>query len=138
MDCARAGQNPPQIYGAWRYSLRRDIAADLVGQSRSTSAAWCRPFACGKIEGAQMQDVIADLRKYFGSQLRIANSETLDADFPLVKRGVLDSIELMQVVAFVEKTYGVAIDDTEIVPENLGSLTAIAALVERKRQQRGR
>ena len=85
-----------------------------------------------------MQDVIADLRNYLGSQLRIANSESMDADFPLVKRGVLDSIELMQVVAFVEKTYGVAIDDTEILPENLGSLTAIAALVERKRQPPGR
>ena len=84
-----------------------------------------------------MNDVIADLRAFLGSQLRIPNSEAMEADFPLVKRGVLDSIELMQVVAFVEKTYGVAIDDTEILPENLGSLTAIAALVERKRQQPG-
>ena len=82
-----------------------------------------------------MQDVIADVRIFLGSQLRIANSDTIDADFPLVKRGVLDSIELMQIVEFVEKTYGVAIDDTEILPENLGSLTAIAQLVERKRQQ---
>ena len=82
-----------------------------------------------------MQDVIADVRHFLGSQLRIANSDTIDADFPLVKRGVLDSIELMQIVEFVEKTYGVAIDDTEILPENLGSLTAIARLVERKRQQ---
>jgi acyl carrier protein len=82
-----------------------------------------------------MQDVIADVRNFLGSQLRIANSDTIDADFPLVKRGVLDSIELMQIVEFVEKTYGVAIDDTEILPENLGSLTAIAQLVERKRQQ---
>jgi acyl carrier protein len=82
-----------------------------------------------------MSDIIAELRHFLGSQLRIPNSESLDADFPLVKRGVLDSIELMQVVAFVEKTYRVAIDDTEILPQNLGSLTAIAQLVDRKQQE---
>jgi acyl carrier protein len=62
----------------------------------------------------------------------------MESDYPLVKRGVLDSIELMQVVEFVEKKYSVSIDDTEILPENLGSLNAIAALVERKRLQRQR
>jgi acyl carrier protein len=80
-----------------------------------------------------MDDVIADLRAFLGKQLRIANSDSMENDFPLVKRGVLDSIELMQVVEFVEKKYSVSIDDTEILPENLGSLNAIAALVERKR-----
>ena len=82
-----------------------------------------------------MDDVIADLRNFLSTQLRVPNSESMENDFPLVKRGVLDSIELMQVVEFVEKKYAVSIDDTEILPENLGSLNAIAALVERKRLQ---
>jgi len=82
-----------------------------------------------------MDDVIADLRAFLGQQLRVANSDSMENDYPLVKRGVLDSIELMQVVEFIEKKYSVSIDDTEILPENLGSLNAIAALVERKRLQ---
>lgn len=79
-----------------------------------------------------MPDVIADVRRFLATQLRIADAETLDAALPLVKRGVLDSIELMQVVEFLESTYAIKVDDTEIVPENLGSLTSMAALVARK------
>jgi acyl carrier protein len=79
-----------------------------------------------------MPDVIADVRRFLATQLRIADAETLDAELPLVKRGVLDSIELMQVVEFLESTYAIKVDDTEIVPENLGSLTSMAALVARK------
>ncbi len=45
---------------------------------------------------------------------------------------MLDSIELMQVVEFLERTYGIQIDDTDIVPANLGTLAAMSALVGRK------
>jgi len=81
-----------------------------------------------------MSDVIADIRRFLATQLRIADAEALAADVPLVKRGVLDSIELMQVVEFLESTYAIKVDDAEIVPENLGSLASMAALVARKQQ----
>ncbi len=81
-----------------------------------------------------MSDVIADLRQFLAAQLRIADAAALDADVPLVKRGILDSIDLMQGVEFLESTYGIKVDDTEIVPENLGSLASMAALVARKQQ----
>jgi acyl carrier protein len=81
-----------------------------------------------------MSNVLADIRRFLTTQLRVADAETLDADLPLVKRGVLDSIELMQVVSFLESTYGITVDDTEIVPENLGSLASMEALVARKQQ----
>ena len=81
-----------------------------------------------------MSDVIAEIRRFLATQLRVADAATLDADLSLVKRGVLDSIELMQVVSFLEETYRMKVDDTEIVPENLGSLASMAALVERKRK----
>jgi acyl carrier protein len=81
-----------------------------------------------------MSDVIADIRRFLSTQLRVADADTVAPDFALVKRGVLDSIELMQVVGFLESTYGIKVDDTEIVPENLGSLASMEALVARKKQ----
>jgi acyl carrier protein len=76
--------------------------------------------------------IVDDLRDFLGKDLRVADAATLTEDFPLVQRGVLDSIELMQVVEFLERTYGIQIDDTDIVPANLGTLAAMSALVSRK------
>lgn len=53
-------------------------------------------------------------------------------DASLVGCGVVDSTGVLEVVAFLEQTFGVAIDDDEIVPENLDSIARIAALIERK------
>ena len=53
-------------------------------------------------------------------------------DTSLVGCGVVDSTGVLEVVAFLEQTFGVAIDDDEIVAENLDSIARIAALIERK------
>ncbi len=78
-------------------------------------------------------DVMEEIRQFLATELRIADAETLDADLPLVQKGVLDSIELLQVVYFLEKRYRIEIDDTEVLPDNLRNLWSMAAFVERKR-----
>src|SRR5690348_6903770 len=82
-----------------------------------------------------MSDVISAVRRYMATELRGREPATLTADYPLIRRGVVDSIELMQIVAFLESSYSIAIDDTEIVPENLGTLASMEALVARKSRQ---
>ena len=76
--------------------------------------------------------VIDVVREFLGTQLRIADVQDVDPDWPLVQRGVIDSIELMQIVAFVEERFGIAVDDTEVVPGNFRTLSAIAGFVARK------
>ncbi len=79
-----------------------------------------------------MSDIVPTIREYLASTLRVTTVADLSDDYPLVARGVVDSIELMQVVEFLEGTYGISIGETEVVPENLGTLAAMAALVQRK------
>lgn len=76
--------------------------------------------------------IIGDLREFLARDLRIADAATLPEDYALVQRGVLDSIEVMQVVAFIEKTYGIQFDDLDVMPSNLGSLQAMSSFVQRK------
>ena len=40
---------------------------------------------------------------------------------PYWKPGVIDSTGVLELVAFIEETYGIKVDDEEIVPENLDS-----------------
>lgn len=78
-------------------------------------------------------NVLESLRRFLANELRVADAATMDPDLALVQSGAIDSIELMQVVAFLEKEFGIEVDDTEILPKNLRSLSRIVAFVEAKR-----
>ncbi len=45
--------------------------------------------------------------------------------------GMLDSFDLMTLVATLDERFSIKIDGTEILPENFMNVDAIAALVER-------
>lgn len=50
----------------------------------------------------------------------------------LLDRGVIDSTGVMELVAYLEEEFGIAVADADIVPENLDSIDAIAGYVSRK------
>jgi len=50
----------------------------------------------------------------------------------LMKKGVLDSMGVLEVMQFLTDTFGVTPADDEITEANLGSLQAIAAFVKRR------
>ena len=56
----------------------------------------------------------------------------LDADASFLEEGIIDSTGMLELVMFIESTYGVKIADDEFVPENLDSLNRVAAFIERK------
>ncbi len=51
----------------------------------------------------------------------------------LLDRGIIDSTGVLEVVGFLESEYGIHVADEEMLPENLDSIAALAAYVERKR-----
>jgi len=51
----------------------------------------------------------------------------------LIEGGIVDSTGVLELVAFVEDTFGVAVGDAEIVPANFDSIARIAAYVAAKR-----
>jgi acyl carrier protein len=46
---------------------------------------------------------------------------------------VLDSTSVLELVAFLESTFGIRVQDEELVPENLDSVSRVVAFVKRKR-----
>ena len=77
-------------------------------------------------------NVIDTIRGFLATELQIAQANELEPDLPLAQRGVIDSIELMQVVIFLENQYGIKIEETEILPSNLRSLSAMQDFVSSK------
>ncbi len=57
----------------------------------------------------------------------------LRPDDSLLERGILDSLGLLNMLAFLEQEYQVLIEDQDIVPENFETIRAIAGLVTKRR-----
>jgi acyl carrier protein len=51
----------------------------------------------------------------------------------LIEAGIIDSTGVLELVGFLEETYGIEIADTELVPENLDSIDNILRFMAAKR-----
>jgi acyl carrier protein len=55
-------------------------------------------------------------------------------DTPLLEAGVLDSINLVRLIQFMEERFGISIPDSDFGPELFESPASLAAYVERRKQ----
>jgi acyl carrier protein len=77
-------------------------------------------------------DMISALRDF----LTAAKPEEMSAlsdEGNLFDAGVLDSLQLVLLVGFIEDEFGCVLDFDDLTEENLASLPAIRGLVKRKR-----
>jgi acyl carrier protein len=58
----------------------------------------------------------------------------LGLDDSLLGRGIVDSTGMLEIIMFIEEQLGVTVKDEEMIPENLDSVSRIAAFVESKRK----
>ena len=61
-----------------------------------------------------------------------AETTALDVDTSLLDQGIIDSTGVLEVIGFIEETYGIMVEDSELLPENLDSIEGIAQYVIRK------
>jgi acyl carrier protein len=55
-------------------------------------------------------------------------------DDSLIEKGLIDSTGILELIAFLEGTYGIEISDEDIVPENLDSINSLVRFVRDKRK----
>jgi acyl carrier protein len=71
------------------------------------------------------------------TQLReFIEQEILEEESPVddpLASGLLDSLAVEQLIAYIEDEYGVTFEDDELVADNFASLPVVAGLVESKR-----
>ncbi len=53
-------------------------------------------------------------------------------DMDLIQNGILDSLAVLKLVAFVEDNFDITLEPEEIDPENLKSISAISAMISEK------
>ena len=72
------------------------------------------------------------IRDFVTSNFYVADPKALEDGTSLLDQGIIDSTGVLEVIMFVESAFGVRVEDSEMLPENLDSIERIAAFVARK------
>lgn len=68
-----------------------------------------------------------------GAYVERTFGKSVQPDDSLLDSGLIDSTGIFELVAFLEETFAVKVEDEEIVPEHFETAGQIAAFVDRKR-----
>lgn len=77
----------------------------------------------------------SQLRSYVLNNFLFTDDESmLGNDDSFLEKGIIDSTGIMEVIFFLEQEFGISVDDEDMIPENLDSISRIVAFVSRKRE----
>lgn len=78
-------------------------------------------------------DLKAKIRAYIIENFLFGDAAPLTSDsISLLDEGIIDSVGVMELVAFLEQDFGLTVDDDELLPENLDSVENLASFISRK------
>jgi len=77
------------------------------------------------------------VRTFIINQFLFGDDNGFKDDTSFLETGMIDSMGIMELVAFLEKTFQIKIEDHELVPRNLDSLNQIQAFLKFKTKNAG-
>lgn len=73
------------------------------------------------------------VREYILENYLFTNDESmLRNDESFLDKGIIDSTGILEVISFLEEQFGIKVEDSEMMPENLDSVNNIVKFVSAK------
>jgi len=73
-----------------------------------------------------------ELRRFVVDNFLYGREQKFSDEDSLMELGFLDSTGVLELVNFLEKKYGIVVEDADLLPENLDSIGNLARFVSRK------
>ena len=80
-----------------------------------------------------MSRINDQLSSFIATKILKQPGRVIGAEEKLISSGLIDSFSLMDLALFVEDTYGVRIEDTELNADKFDNLNQLAALIESRK-----
>ena len=77
-------------------------------------------------------DVTSTIRKFIIESFLFEESEELDENTSFLETGIIDSTGILELVTFLEESFGIIVEDEELTPENLDSIGNLVRYLELK------
>ncbi len=78
-------------------------------------------------------EIIAPIAKFIAEKILKQPNKTIAADEALLSSGMIDSFSLMDLALFIEDTFGVRIEDTELNAGTFDNLEQLASLIQSRK-----
>ncbi len=78
-------------------------------------------------------NILTTLSQYIASHILKQPKRQIKPDEALISAGLIDSFNLVDLALYIEETFGVHIDDTELNADTFDSLEQLTALIEQRR-----
>lgn len=72
------------------------------------------------------------VRKFLSESLLYREGDSISDTTSFMESGLIDSTGILELVFFLETTFGIKVSDGEMLPENLDSIRQLTAYVQRK------
>ena len=76
------------------------------------------------------EDIAQSLSTYIATQILKQPKRVIRPDEPLISNGLVDSFNLVDLSLFIEKTFKVYIDNTELNRETFDTLDQLSSLIQ--------
>jgi len=81
-----------------------------------------------------MTDTTSQLSSFIAAKILKQPTRTIAPDQPLISSGLIDSFSLMDLALYIEDTFSVRIEDTELNVDTFDNLNQLGALIESRRK----
>ena len=79
------------------------------------------------------ESIMSSLASFIAEKILKQPSRVIAVDEPLISSGLIDSFSLMDLALYVEDTFGVRIEDTELNADTFDSLNGLASLINARK-----
>ena len=77
-------------------------------------------------------ELTEQIRKFILENFIVDGDGNLGDDVSLLEQGIIDSTGVLELVAFIEETFHIKVQDEELIPENLDSVNNICRFIQNK------
>jgi len=67
--------------------------------------------------------------------LELTNDQNLDPNMNLFESGTLTSLDILDLLSFIEETFNISFSEDDITMENFGTMNNIVQLIERLKRE---
>jgi acyl carrier protein len=79
-----------------------------------------------------MTDLVQKIRAFISENFLFDEEIEFENDDSFLDQGIIDSTGVLELVAWVEETFSIEVNDMELNPENLDSIDKLATFIQTK------
>jgi acyl carrier protein len=77
-----------------------------------------------------MNAILSQIRQYIAENILFEDTYPYPDEASFLDEGIVDSMNVLELVAFVEEQFGIPVADEDITPENFDSVAKMTAYVQ--------